>query len=283
MAISPSSSVRQAREALAQRLREIRLDAGLTARALALAAGWHESKCSRIEHVRTAPSEADIRLWCRICGAGDQAADLIASSRAADSMYTEWRRLEATGLRHLQESLVPLYERTKRFRAYQSHVVPGLFQTPVYAAALLAAISAFRGVPDDSERAAGARAERSRVLYDQDRRFEVVIEEAVLRYQVGSAEVMAGQFGHLLSVISVPWVSVEVIPFTVRERPMWAVEGFLMFDDVRVDAELLSARVTVTQPREIAIYDRAFSALSAMAAHGQEARALITRAITALG
>jgi hypothetical protein len=128
-----------------------------------------------------------------------------------------------------------------------------------------------------------ARAERSRVLYDQDRRFEVVIEEAVLRYQVGSAEVMAGQFGHLLSVNSVPWVSVEVIPFTVRERPMWAVEGFLMFDDVRVDAELLSARVTVTQPREIAIYDRAFSALSAMAAHGQEARALITRAITALG
>jgi transcriptional regulator with XRE-family HTH domain len=161
MAISPSSSVRQAREALAQRLREIRLDAGLTARALALAAGWHESKCSRIEHVRTAPSEADIRLWCRICGAGDQAADLIASSRAADSMYTEWRRLEATGLRPLQESLVPLYERTKRFRAYQSHVVPGLFQTPAYAAALLAAISAFRGVPDDSERAAGARAERS--------------------------------------------------------------------------------------------------------------------------
>jgi transcriptional regulator with XRE-family HTH domain len=84
MAISPSSSVRQARAALAQRLREIRLDAGLTARALAFAAGWHESKCSRIEHSRTAPSDADIRLWCLICGAEDQAADLIASSRAAE-------------------------------------------------------------------------------------------------------------------------------------------------------------------------------------------------------
>ena len=64
---------------------------------------------------------------------------------------------------------------------------------------------------------------------------------------------------------------------------MWTVEGFVMFDDVRVDAELLSARVTVTQPREIAIYDRAFSALSAMAVHGQEARTLITGAIAALG
>jgi len=283
MATSPSSSVRQARGALAQRLREVRLDAGLTARALALAAGWHESKCSRIEHVRTAPSEADIRLWCQVCGAEDQAADLIASLRAADSMYTEWRRLEVTGLRHLQESMVPLYERTTRFRAYQSHVVPGLFQTSAYAAALLAAISAFRGVPDDSAKAADARLERSRVLYEQDRRFEVVLEEAVLRYQVGDAEVMAGQLGHLLSVTSMPWVSVGVIPFTVRERPMWTVEGFLMFDDARVDAELLSARVTVTQPREVAIYDRAFAALSAMAVHGQEARALITTAITALG
>jgi transcriptional regulator with XRE-family HTH domain len=283
MAISPSSSVRQARGALAQRLREVRLDAGLTARALALAAGWHESKCSRIEHVRTAPSEADIRLWCQVCGAEDQAADLIASLRAADSMYTEWRRLEVTGLRHLQESMVPLYERTSRFRAYQSHVVPGLFQTPAYAAALLAAISAFRGVPDDSAKAADARLERSRVLYEQDRRFEVVLEEAVLRYQVGDAEVMAGQLGHLLSVTSMPWVSVGVIPFTARERPMWTVEGFLMFDDARVDAELLSARVTVTQPREVAIYDRAFASLSAMAVHGQEARALITTAITALG
>ena len=198
-------------------------------------------------------------------------------------MYTEWRRLEVTGLRHLQESMVPLYERTTRFRAYQSHVVPGLFQTPTYAAALLAAISAFRGVPDDSAKAADARLERSRVLYEQDRRFEVVLEEAVLRYQVGDAEVMAGQLGHLLSVTSMPWVSVGVIPFTVRERPMWTVEGFLMFDDARVDAELLSARVTVTQPREVAIYDRAFAALSAMAVHGQEARALITTAITALG
>jgi hypothetical protein len=283
MAISPSSSVRQARADLAHRLREIRLDAGLTARSLALAVGWHESKCSRIEHVKTPPSDADIRLWCRICGAEDQAADLIASSRAADSMYTEWRRLEVTGLRHLQESLVPLYEQTTRFRAYQSHVVPGLFQTPAYAAALLAAIVTFRGVPDDSARAVDARLERSRVLYDQDSRFDVVIEEAVLRYQIGDAEVMAGQLGHLLSVTSMPSVSIGVIPFTARERPMWAVEGFVMFDDSRVDAELLSARVTVTQPREIAIYDRAFSALSAIAVRGQRTRALITCAIAALG
>jgi transcriptional regulator with XRE-family HTH domain len=55
MAVSPSSSVRQAREALAQRLRDIRIEAGLSARAIAQAAGRLESKCSRIEHARTSP------------------------------------------------------------------------------------------------------------------------------------------------------------------------------------------------------------------------------------
>src|SRR6266702_4200629 len=78
-------------------------------------------------------------------------------------------------------------------------------------------------------------------------------------------------------------MTVKGITTTDRERPMWTVEGFVMFDADRVDAELLSARVAVTQPREIAIYDRAFSALSAMAVHGQAARALITGAIAALG
>jgi len=40
MAISPSSSVQHARQLLAERLRDIRLDAGLTARAVSTAAGW---------------------------------------------------------------------------------------------------------------------------------------------------------------------------------------------------------------------------------------------------
>src|SRR5258708_12168257 len=92
MAVSPSSSVQRAREQLAERLRDIRLDARLTARALSAAAGWHEAKTSRIESAKKAPSEDDIRTWCRACGAERAIPALIAPSRAADPMYTEWRR-----------------------------------------------------------------------------------------------------------------------------------------------------------------------------------------------
>jgi hypothetical protein len=47
VATNPSSSVAAARDLIAGRLREILRDAGMTSRAVALAAGWDESKCSR--------------------------------------------------------------------------------------------------------------------------------------------------------------------------------------------------------------------------------------------
>jgi Domain of unknown function (DUF5753)/Helix-turn-helix domain len=282
MATSPSSSAQQARQELAARLREIRLDAAVTARALSAAAGWHEAKTSRIESARQAPADSDVRTWCQVCGASDQAADLIAASRSADSMYIEWRRVHRTGMRRAQESRIPLYDRTRLFRAYCSSVIPGLLQTPGYAQALLSGITAFRGVPDDVEAAVAARMSRNRILHG-NRRFAIVVEESVLRYQIGSPDAMAGQLGHLLSVMALPAVSLGIIPFTAAARPMWAVEAFTVFDDARVHVELLSAQVTVTAPSEIMLYLRAFAALSEIAVYGPLARTLITTAIGALG
>jgi transcriptional regulator with XRE-family HTH domain len=282
MARSPSSSVQAAREALAARLREIRLDAGLTAREIALRAGWHPSKSSRIENAVTPPSDADIRAWCSICGAEDQAADLIAASRSAESMYVEWRRLQRTGLRRLQESYVPLFERTRTFRIYCSNVVPGLLQTPAYATALLSEITAFREAPNDVAEAVAARIDRARVLREGDHRFAILVEEAVLRYRMGDAEVMAGQLGHLLSIMSLPAVSLGVVPFSA-ERGMWPLETFSIYDGEQAQVELLTAAVTVTAPSEIAQYAKAFSRAADLAVYGADARVLITDAIAALG
>ncbi len=178
---------------------EIRLDAGLTARALSAAAGWHEAKTSRIESAQQAVSDADIQPWCQVCGAGRQAPDLIAASRAADS-------------------------------------------------------------------------------HSPGRRFAVVVEESVLRYQLGSSEIMAAQLGHLLSILAAPSVSLGAIPFPAAGRPLWTLEAFTVFDDSRVHVELLSAQVTVTAPGGITLYVRAFEKLAELAVHGLQARALIIRA-----
>lgn len=277
-----SSSVETARKAVAAKLREVRLDAGLKGHELAARCGWHKSKVSRIENARTPPSDADIREWCTGCDAADQAADIIAASRTAASMYMEWKRLQRTGLRRLQESRIPLYERTKLHRGYASHVVPGLFQTPAYASALLSVISRFHRTPNDTSEAVDARMARARVLHDAGHRFTLLVEESVLRYQIGNAEAMAGQLGHLLSVMSLPAVSLGVIPFGARERSMWTLEAFNIFDDQRVHVELLTAQVTLTAPGEVAMYVRAFGELRELAVYGAEARSLITAALESL-
>jgi hypothetical protein len=282
VAISPSSSVQRARQELAARLREIRLDAGLTARALSARADWHEAKTSRIESAKQPLTDSDIRTWCQACGATGQAADLIAASRAADSMYTEWRRLQRTGLRRLQESFQPLFERTRLFRVYCSNVVPGFLQTPAYATALLSAIAVFHGTADDVDDAVAARISRNRILQSGNRRFAIVVEESVLRYQQGDPATMAGQLGHLLDAMALPAITFGVIPLAAARRPMWTLEGFTVFDDAQVHVELLSAQITVTAPTEVALYLHAYGKLAEMAVYGAQARALITAAIAAL-
>ena len=282
MAISASSSVQRARQELADRLRDIRLDAGLTGRALSAAAGWHEAKTSRIESAKQAPSDSDIRIWCQVCQVPDHAVDLIAASRAAGSMYQEWRRLNRTGLRRLQETRGTLYERTRQFKVYMSTVVPGFLQTPGYAKALLSAITEFQGTPDDVEEAVRARMALNRILISSGHRFTMLIEESALQYRLGGTDVMTAQLGHLLSVTALPTVRLGVIPFTTKARPMWTLEAFTVFDDARVHIELLAAQVTVTVPGEVIVYLRAFDQLARLAVYGSDARALITDAISAL-
>ena len=63
---------------------------------------------------------------------------------------------------------------------------------------------------------------------------------------------------------------------------MWASPGFWIYDEERVIVETPSAQLTITQPREIAVYARTFAELSSMAVVGLAARRIITDAITAL-
>ena len=231
MPASQSSSAQSARQALADRLRDVRLDAGLSARALATAAGWHEAKTSKIEHGKQQPSEADLRTWCAVCSATALLPELIAELRSVDSMWLDWRRVERTGLRHLNASVRDLYERTRQYRSYCQTMVPGLLQTADYTTAVLTSIRARRHVAiDDIAATLAERMDRQRILTQGGHTFAFVLEEAALRYQLGGPPVLAGQLRHLLDVMQLPSVSLGVIPADVDRSPRWPVEDFYIFD-----------------------------------------------------
>ncbi|MCZ4514157.1 DUF5753 domain-containing protein [Streptomyces sp. ActVer] len=283
MTSSASSAVQEARRTLGKRLREIRQAAGFTtARALAARAGWHESKSSRIENGVTLPSETDIRVWAEVCSAEDQVSELVAMARGIEEMYVDWRRLERAGLRHVQASVLPLYERTHRFRFYQSWVVPGLLQTPGYTCSVLETVASLREAPGDIADAVAVRMARQNVLHSAGRRFAFLVEEWVLRTVIGNGETMAAQLGRLITTASFPSVSLGVIPMGVPRGRAWPTESFSIFDDDQVGVELVSAHLNVRQPDGIAEYVRTFAELAGIAVYGAQARKLITSAIDAL-
>lgn len=274
---SASSSVLQARQALADRLRELVKDAGLAGKDLAALCGWHPSKVSRISTAKAQPSEDDIRAWCRACGAEDQTGDLIASLRTAEGAWLTWRRLERAGLKRSQEERLPLYQRTRRFRSYSVWAIPGLLQTCQYTEDVLRTIQRQRVPMDDVADAVAARMERQRVLSEGRRLFAFLIEEPVLRNTLSTGEAQEEQLEHLLTVCALPNVSLGVLP-VAQQRPHLPVENFWIYDSAQVNVELVSGYLTLTQPSEVRAYTDAFSTLADMAVYGARARALIHKA-----
>ncbi|MGW7386740.1 DUF6879 family protein [Streptomyces sp. NPDC054794] len=120
------------------------------------------------------------------------------------------------------------------------------------------------------------------IVHTGDHRFAMLVEEWVLRTVIGDSDTMAAALGHLISVASLPSVSMGVIPLGTPRGGGWPVESFTIYDDAQVNVELVSAHLTVTQPGEITEYVKAFSELSAIAVYGARARTLITAAIDAL-
>ncbi|MEW9520818.1 helix-turn-helix domain-containing protein [Streptomyces tubercidicus] len=281
MSVSSSSSVQAARKVLADRLREIFRDAGLEGKQLAAACGWHPSKVSRIATAKTSPSADDIVAWCQACGAEEQAQDLIASLRAVEGMWIDWRRMERTGLKRAQEEQLPLFTRTRWFRSYASWLVPGLLQTYGYTEDVLRAVQRRRVAIDDVAHAVAARMDRQRVLYEGQKRFAFLVEESVLHNGLGSAETQTEQLEHLLMVGTLPNVSLGVIPARTGRTRM-PVEGFWIFDRAQVNVELVSGYLTLTQPSEVGAYADTFAMLADLAAYGAKARALIASAMDSL-
>jgi Domain of unknown function (DUF5753) len=196
-------------------------------------------------------------------------------------MYVEWRRQTRAGMKRLMLTPVPLCERTTLFGIYEHSAIPGLFQTAEYSAIILACFVDFLDTLNDLDVALQARMERQKIIYSGNCRFVVALEENALRARVGSPETMAGQLDRLLTIMSLPRVSLGIIPQTALRRTFTQV-GFRIYDNAMVGVETPTAKLEVTQPREIRLYAEMFEHLKKSAVHGAQARALITRALAEL-
>jgi hypothetical protein len=191
----------------------------------------------------------------------------------------EFRRQARTGLRRLTGShTTARYEQTKLFRIYEHNLIPGLLQTAEYTTAVLSFLMDFLEAPNDVEAAVAGRMERQQVIYRSGRRFAVLLEEQALRSLVGTDETQIGQLDRLLAVMSLPSMSLGIIPLMAPRRPV-ASTGFCIFDGSVVALETPTASIEITRPPEVELYIRMFDLLAAVAVYGQAARSLIVRVL----
>ncbi|SKA38469.1 Transcriptional regulator, contains XRE-family HTH domain [Marinactinospora thermotolerans DSM 45154] len=266
-----------ARASLGARLRELRVEARLSGRALAEALGWPPSKVSRLELGRQTASVEDLEAWSVACGVPGAAVELSAQRRALETHYTSWRRQLAAGTRARQAASKSLEDRTRRFRIFETSCVPGLLQTPDYARHVLRHVIDFHRSPDDLEAGVRVRMERRRIIDEPGRVFDILVWEPALRTALAPPAVMAEQMDHIADVIQRGVVGVSVLPIAARVSVVPA-HGFWMFDEGRVLIETTGAELSLTDDDAIAPYRKAFAELSRSAVRGAAALRIVARA-----
>jgi transcriptional regulator with XRE-family HTH domain len=208
------------RRRLTLELRRRRNEAGLTQRQVADKLDWSQSKVIRIEQGAVKIRVTDLQALLLLYGVTDPTTvgDLTTMARESKKLpFTQYGDiLSDEAIRFFQYEADAVL-----IRQVALQQVPGILQVPDYSVALLAAY----GIHGDrAARIVESRAER-RELFDRPEPPEVfyILDEAILRRQVGNPEVMRRQLDHLVTMAERPNVAIQVLPFTLGAHP--ALEG----------------------------------------------------------
>ena len=204
------------RRKLGAELRALRTAAGLTSGEAARRAGWHQSKVSRIETGTSGVKPADVRLLLDAYEVEDgQLRELLlALAGSGDAEDRPWWHAYRGVLPPTYRDFISLEFQATGMRTLETSVVPGLLQTPEYARAVTRA--AVDGVDEKRlDTLVQVRLTRQGVLRgDPPLQLSAVLDEAVLRRQVGGPEVMARQLDRLMEAARLPQVTLQVLPFS---------------------------------------------------------------------
>ncbi|MEV8533363.1 helix-turn-helix transcriptional regulator [Streptomyces sp. NPDC051211] len=279
------------RRKLGEELRALRDRSGLTSGEAARIVGWHQSKISRIETGRSGVKPEDVRLLLDAYGGvgAQQRALLEALSASAagpaggeeTGRGRQWWHDYRGLLPQEYRDFISLEAGARSARTVELSVVPGLLQTAAYAKAVTRA--ALGGLPEPKVDAlVDVRLARQSVLRaDPPLELSAVLDEAVLRRQIGGPGVMAQQLRHLVAVARLPHVRLQVLPFSVGGH-LGLTGPFVIFSfpniadlDVVV-LDHLTSSLYLERKEDLEAYSAAFRTIQAHALPPQDSSDLIS-------
>jgi transcriptional regulator with XRE-family HTH domain len=274
------------RRRLADELRRLRSLAGLSGRELGGRIGVDQSTVSRIERNDQRVSLPQVIAWTKATEAPEERqAQILALAEEILTGPASWEAASETGSTDFAGEVAELEARTGVLSNYQPAAMPGLLQTPAYARRLLSSGPA--GPPADLAERVMRRIDRQHVLYDEAKRFRLVIPEAVLRWPYGPPDDPAVLDEHREQLARVEWaigrpnVEVGILPLT--PVGVWRTAGFVIFDEVedgeaQVHLEWLTRPYNIFEPEQVEMCRQAFGNLLGASVKSEQARQLIAAA-----
>jgi transcriptional regulator with XRE-family HTH domain len=257
------------RRKLGAELRALRARAGLTSGEAAALVGWHQSKVSRIETGASGVKPTDVRLLLDAYGTEDpelrELLLVLAGSEDGGGRQNWWHAYRGV-LPPTYRDFISLESQASGMRTLETSVVPGLLQTPEYARAVTRAAV---GTLEDAQLDAlvEVRLARQDVLRaDPPLELSAVLDEAVLRREVGGPEVMARQLKRLIEAAALPQVRLQVLPFAAGAH-IGVTGPFVIFSfPSRSDLDVvvldhLTSSLYLERKEDLQAYSEAFNAL----------------------
>jgi transcriptional regulator with XRE-family HTH domain len=221
------------RQRLAHVLGSLRDADGRSAAEIAKELGRSESTVTRLENPKhlTLPKPGLIDELLDVYGADAPTRERVRALVDEARQRDWWHRYKAH-IPPASATFLGLEAETTVQRMYNPTHVPGILQTPAYAASLVG--EQLPKLPNDQLE--GFAEERRRweehlLVGDDPIRLWVVLGEAALHHQVGSPEVMAEQFDHLHELAQRPNITLAVVPFTCGTHGGLAPFTLLRFGD----------------------------------------------------
>ncbi|MFJ3672629.1 helix-turn-helix domain-containing protein [Streptomyces sp. NPDC090106] len=266
------------RRKLGAELRALRTGAGLTSGEAARLVGWHQSKVSRIETGASGVKPADVRLLLDAYAVGDgQLRELLlvlAGSDEGGGRHHWWHAYRGV-LPPTYRDFISLESQAGAMRTLETSVVPGLLQTPEYARAVTrAAMGGADGTVEDRDgleerldALVEVRIARQDVLRgDPPLELSAVLDEGVLRREIGGPEVMAAQLRRLEEAARLPQVRLQVLPFAAGAH-IGITGPFVIFSFSRtsdldvVVLDHLTSSLYLERKEDLRAYTEAFNTL----------------------
>ncbi|MFF8731489.1 helix-turn-helix domain-containing protein [Streptomyces sp. NPDC015171] len=257
------------RRKLGAELRTMRTATGLTSGEAARLVGWHQSKVSRIETGASGVKPADLRLLLDAYGVRDKHLRelllMLAGAEDAGGRHRWWHAYRGV-LPPTYRDFISLESQAGAMRTLETTVVPGLLQTAEYARAVTRA--AVKDLAEDRlDTLVEVRLARQDVLHsDPPLVLDAVLDEAVLRREVGGPGVMARQLERLMEAARLPQVRLQVLPFTagahVGLTGPFVIFSFPSTSDLDVVVlDQLTSSLYLERKEDLMAYTEAFNTL----------------------